>query len=306
MIFSLIVYSNNAQSKKEQIEKLNYQVDSLLNSIDQIKNAHEKSSYILNEELTKSKINEKSLKYELEKLTNKLDQITIQNNRLSIDTIEAQETHTCFYYRSRFPHIVSSQLVDTTRKKVNNLIRQTSFMIPSIMQNTDYKKFRNCEQGDYNHLEASHDQHITMSVDSWLEGDDYPQSEFFSDIEYIEHKKYFSLLMRVHYEGGGNWVHIGYNSLNLENGNKIIIPTNPLVKKMMLSEIHEFLIKNPFADPDGRNYPIVDEIQNWNINDLTFYFKNDTLRLIFVNGAHGLFNQTFDVPLPKLQQYLNL
>lgn len=37
MIFSLIVYSNNAQSKKEQIEKLNYQVDSLLNSIDQIK-----------------------------------------------------------------------------------------------------------------------------------------------------------------------------------------------------------------------------------------------------------------------------
>ena len=305
IIFSLIGFSNNAQSKKEQIKKLNYQVDSLFNSIDQLITKHEKASSILNEELTKAKINETALKYELEKLTNKLEQITIQSNRLSIDTIEARETHTCYYYISRFPHIVSSQFDDTTRKKVNNLIRQISFMIPSVMQNRDYKKFRNCERGDYNHTEASHEQHIIISHESWLQGHSM-QSEFFATIEHIEHYKYFSLLMRVQYEAGGNWAHAGYNSLNLNNDEKIIIPTNPLVKKMLLSEINEFLIKNPFTDESGGNYPLVNEIQNWNIDDLTFYFKNDSLRLIFVNGDHGVFNQTFDIPLPKLQQYLNL
>ncbi len=53
-------------------------------------------------------------------------------------------------------------------------------------------------------------------------------------------------------------------------------------------------------------YPILNEIMPWSIDDLTFYFKNDTLRLIFSNGAHGNSNQILDIPLTKLQQYLNL
>jgi len=42
------------------------------------------------------------------------------------------------------------------------------------------------------------------------------------------------------------------------------------------------------------------------LNDLTFYFKNDTLQIIFNNDVYGLANQTLDIPLPKLQDYLKL
>ena len=54
------------------------------------------------------------------------------------------------------------------------------------------------------------------------------------------------------------------------------------------------------------NFFAINEIKNWTISDLTFYFKENKLRLIFVNGAHGLWNQTVDVELPKLQGFLNL
>jgi hypothetical protein len=86
----------------------------------------------------------------------------------------------------------------------------------------------------------------------------------------------------------------------------ITIPNNQVTKNKLLYEIDSHLLKQPLIDQYGKSYPILSEIENWDVNDLTFYFKNDTLRLIFVNGANGIENQTFDISLPKLQNYLNL
>ena len=99
---------------------------------------------------------------------------------------------------------------------------------------------------------------------------------------------------------------VGYNSLNFKNNKIITIPNSLSVKNKLIEEIKDYLLNNPLIDRDGNKYPIINEIQQWNIDDLTFYFKNDSLRLVFVNEAHGVWNQTFDVQLPKLQQYLKL
>lgn len=163
------------------------------------------------------------------------------------------------------------------------------------MQNNDYKHFRDCEIGDYDHLDE-------RKECAWC------ASDFSSSILKIEQGKYLSILMVVRYQAGGNWGNTGYNSLNFLGEKKIEIPTDQNVKKMLIKEIEEYLSQNPMVgiDAEGIKYPIINEIQQWNIDDLTFYFKEDVLRLIFNNGAHGVWNQTFDFPLPRLQKYLNL
>jgi hypothetical protein len=219
----------------------------------------------------------------------------------SVDTLTAKVVHTCYYYYSHFPYIIKSPLSDTNRKKVNEKIREISFKVPAIMSNVDYKSFRSCEEGDYNHLVAKHSQHVLNNECSWC------QSEFSSSLEHIEQGKYLSVLMLVSYSAGGNWVHLGHNSfnLNLKNNEVITIPSNSSVKNKLIEEIKVHLIKTPMIDSQGLKYPILNQIQKWNVDDLSFYFKNDSLRLIFTNEENGLFNQTLDIPLPKLQQYLN-
>jgi hypothetical protein len=161
------------------------------------------------------------------------------------------------------------------------------------MQNEDYKNFRKCEEGDYDHRHRSADC-------TWC------QSEFYSIVKNIEQNNYLSILMVVEYTAGGNWGHVGYNSLNFKNDKIITIPNSESIKNKLIEEIKDHLLYYPLIDIDGNKYPILNEIAKWNIDDLTFYFKNDSLRLVFVNGAHGVWNQTFDIPLPKLQKYISL
>jgi hypothetical protein len=310
-IFSLTL---NAQSKKEQIIELNVRVDSLLNSLTVLKNKSDVTIAKLNEQISICKTDIRNLNNELDYINKNLEKKNIElditrkslelaklvNSSWFFDTIHVKVTHSCYYYESDFPYIISSTSNDSIRKKINKLIRETSFKIPAIMQNEDYKNFRKCEEGDYDHLIAAHNQHATNLECNWC------QSEFYSSVMNIEQSSYLSILMTVSYTAGGNWAHVGYNSLNFKNNKIITIPTSLSVKNKLIEEIKDYLLNNPLIDIDGDKYPIINEIQKWNIDDLTFYFKNDTLRIVFVNGAHGLWNQTFDIPLPKLQQYLNL
>ena len=116
--------------------------------------------------------------------------------------------------------------------------------------------------------------------------------------------------MEVFYFPGGtaNWGHTGFNSLNIKGDKTIIIPNNKKVKEMLISEINDYKNKTPKIEPDcGRVYQLLsNEILKWNITDLSFYFKNDTLRLIFNNSEHGVCNKNYDIPLPQLQNFLKL
>ncbi|MDC1403624.1 hypothetical protein N8328_04390 [Crocinitomicaceae bacterium] len=314
LIFLLISTTSFAQNKKEQIEILNFRVDSLNTVLATTRDNSAKDISILNDKIKKvrdeltnlqtsnNKLTKENdiLKLDLGELSKENDKLKLGNSSWSFDTIHAKVTHSCYYYVSSFPYFISSTQNDSIRKKINSLIRETSFKIPSIMQNGDYKNFRKCEEGDYNHLIAEHGQHVLQSDCDWC------QSEFYSSVENIEQSNYLSILMRVDYEAGGNWRHSGYNSLNFKNNKIITIPNSLSVKNKLIEEIKDYLLNNPLIDIDGNKYPIINEIQQWNIDDLTFYFKNDSLRLVFVNDAHGVWNQTFDVQLPKLQQYLKL
>jgi hypothetical protein len=171
-----------------------------------------------------------------------------------------------------------------------------SFKVPAVMQNENYKEYRKCEEGDY-----------VKSKDDC----DWCVHNFNSSIKYFEAKKYLSILMEVQFTAGGNWGNRGFNSLILRNNSVITIPSNQNVKNQLISEIKNHLVKNPLliTDPMSNQkteYPILKEIEQWNVDDLTFYFKNDELRLIFNSGEHGNGNMNFDIALPQLQKFLNL
>jgi len=112
--------------------------------------------------------------------------------------------------------------------------------------------------------------------------------------------------MEVHSQAGGNWGHKGYNELMMNGNKQIKIPSNASVKAQLMNEIRMYLDETPLIDIDGFEYPIYDEINMHSIDDLTFYFKNNKLRIIYVNGAHGVWNQDFDIPLPRLRDHLKL
>lgn len=228
------------------------------------------------------------------------NQVKTKKNSGNYRIIAGNVTHTCYFYDSRYPFFSNISSSDSAIQNLNNLVKEVSFKIPAIMQNENYKMFRKCKEGVYNNSFPEHSKHILNDECEWC------QSEFISDVANLEQGKYFSLLMSVSYTAGGNWAHLGYNSLNLKDNKMITIPNNQATKNKLLYEIDSHLLKQPLIDQYGKSYPILSEIENWDVNDLTFYFKNDTLRLIFVNGANGIENQTFDVSLPKLQNYLNL
>ena len=325
VLFFIIVlpFTFNAQSKKKQIALLNYKLDSLNNIFINLKNASELTISTLNSDLKKSASTNKNLNSELEncindkksvydkmnteltnvkknknKLTDQLDSLSllleIKKNNKSIfkfDTIECVKTYTCYYYTSNYPYLISSPFSEHERLKINQLIKKMSIEVPAIMQGFNYKDYRKCELGEY---EKSN------------ETCDWCYNRFNSEIKSIETENYLSILMKVQFEAGGNWGHRGYNSLILKNNMVITIPSNLSTKNMLISEIKNHLIKNPFLDNENREYPILSEIQKWNIDDLTFYFKNNELRLIFNNGEHGNNNMDIDIALPQLQKLLNL
>lgn len=222
-----------------------------------------------------------------------------ETEKYKFERIKDSVTHTCYYYKSEFPKIKVSESNNPSIEYINNLIRDCSFRIPAIMSNENYKNFRKCKQGSYNNQKSLHDLHVTNQDCEWC------KSEFYSEVLVIEQKKYLSILMQVEYTSGGNWGSVGYNSLLLKNDEVITIPNNESVKKTLIEDIKEYQSKNKLVDIDGNNYSLFNEINNWDIDDLTFYFKNDSLMLIF-NGGYYVQNQNFDIPLPKLQLLLTL
>ena len=311
-LLMLIPFTNNAQSKKKQIALLNYKLDSLNNAFINI-NSDLKKSASMNKNLSselENCINDKKSVYEKlnaeltnvkkqkTKLTDELDSLSrlleIEKNNKSIykfDTIESKKIFTCYYYTSKYPYLVSSPLNEPERLKINELIREMSFKVPAVMRDNDYKKYRKCEEWYYNE---------SNKICDWC------YENFYAYIKNIEIDNYVSILMLVEFEAGGNWSHRGYNSLLLKNNKVITIPSNQNTKNILISDIKKHLLKNPFINNDNREYPILSEIQKWNIDDLTFYFKNNELRLIFNNGEHGNNNMDFDIALPQLQKMLNL
>lgn len=227
------------------------------------------------------------------------ENIKPETEKYTFETIKDSVTFTCYYYKSEYPKINNSESKNPNVENINNLIRDCSFQIPAIMSNENYKNFRKCIKGSYNNQKSLHDLHVTNQDCEWC------KSEFYSEVLLIEQKKYFSLLMQVEYTAGGNWGSIGFNSLILKDGKEITIPNNESVKKALMEDIKVYQSKNKFVDRDGNNYSLVSEINKWTIDDLTFYFKNDSLMLIF-NGGYNVQNENFDIPLPKLQLFLSI
>jgi hypothetical protein len=173
------------------------------------------------------------------------------------------------------------------------------------MDNENYKQFNNCKEGYYNNAIRLHDKHTIFSDCIWC------QSRFSSSIQHIEKLKYFSVLFRVGYTAGGNWGDMGYNSLNMIDNKIMQIPSSILVKNKLIQEIRDYLTLNPIEPIEYKKYchqePLLyEEINKWEINDLTFYFKSDVLHIIYSNGGYGPCHIIADIPLPKLQSFLKL
>ena len=296
------------QSKKEQIIQLNFKIDSLFNNLSSLKSVTDSTTRVLNGEIYRLIIQNAtinnlfdSVKYTLEKKKKELDSTkkildSVYNSgvKFKFDTINGSQTRACYYYFSDFPYLISSPYNDSTRKYINRLIKELSFSVPAIMQNQSYKKFKECGNDYY------YDKRTELNF----------QSEFNSKILNIEHGRYLSILMEVFYYpgGGANWGHKGLNSLNIKGDKIIIIPNNKKVKEMLISEINDYQKKTPMIESSycGGVYQLSNQLIKWDITDLSFYFKNDTLRLIFNNGEHGLCNKNYDIPLPQLQNFLKL
>lgn len=313
-----------AQSKKEEILILNHRIDSLTT----VFNLEKKS---LQDELNKTKEYFKTEKNQfqndakasaeqnknlIEKNQKNLfriyDSLRIDRKKWAFDTISGQENHVCYFMDFSYPLLIKTPFNENTRTNLNKLLLQKSKEIPYLLANVEYKQFMNCETGRYNFSEElvkGHVIHAGEDFCSWC------ASQFYSSIEgiYIG-EKYASVLFHFTYEVGGNWGHSGYSALNFDmlTGEevKLNFTTNDWSQKnQFIQDITEIFSSNSIIDyvaaPYIQEYSgecnlAQDELKQRNLDQLCFYFKDDQLRLRFVNSGHGPDACIFDSKMTKL------
>lgn len=318
-----------AQSRSEQIERLLYRVDSLTithsiamdNCAKTQKELEEKLksrnidilSYkdslriINNQRLELFDLNERK-RSELIKLkqdfAKQLDSLTsiiaTQTVKWNIDTVTSATKNTDCFKFNEVPHCVvkSAPINQDMLMSINGNLAKLKYKIPSVL---------NGQVMD-----------VTSDCSEWNENlCDRPWSVY-NNIDYVNTKKYFSILQSSQLEFcGATWAFRGYTSFNydLSKGQEINVDVAIAYRDVMRSDLKKYLssmkIKEPIHETiDGMKTidyeEIEDEIMDFEISDLTFYFKEDVLTLAFYKYEDSWTNRLYEIPLPNLQRSLNL
>jgi len=296
-----------AQSRKEINELLQFKVDSLTLINDKLKfdyqnslNKIEKNNSIYQDELKRLSEQNNKLRITNQTSLNRIyDSLKIDSQTWIFDTIKGEENHVCYFIEYRYPYILKSPFNEDTRSNLNELIQNRCKEIPDLLSNIQYDQFRNCEKGRYVFSEELVKGHIIHSGEDFCS---WCASQFYSSIEgiYIG-EKYASILFHFSYETGGNWSHSGYSSLNidLKTGKEIKFnfnTTNTTEKNDFIQDIIEIISSESYIDFVAPSYhqdytgqcnSVVNELKQKSLNNFCFYFKNDELHLIVMNGGHG-------------------
>ena len=335
-VFGLIMSQNlsYSQSKKKQIESLNFKIDSLSQVIFKERNAQKNTLSSLeikeskskqkvdslnndikkNENQVVSKIKEKQKnRQEILRLSNEIDVkkdslealIISQIVKWDIDTLNVTSKKSrCFDASNQlFLFIKSGPVEDRIIKTINDGIEKLKCKIPEIL--------------DGNGIEYSE---FFDDCTDWLKNlCDRPWSVW-NDMRYFKTKKYFSVLQRSHLSYcAANWGYLGYSSknYNLNSGEEIIIIENEQSKQIIKAEIKNYFEKLKTTDPNFENQmdfiktieydEIMEKIMKFPISKLTFYFNDDDLlSLIYYYEFDRYNDRTLIIPLPKLQKSLSL
>jgi hypothetical protein len=319
-----------SQSKKKQIEALNFKIDSINKVIqkDRFSQKSEISSLEIQESKTKYSID--SLNLEIKTVENQIsaelnekqkneqeivilrNEVIVQNDSLKslilsqivkweIDTLESPSKKTkCFSFRNG-PYLLigSAPIEDSIIKTINKSLENLKSKIPELLNGEEKTNFiGDCKE--------------------WLNQlCDRPWSVS-NHIESLNTKKYLSVLQISQLQYcGGNWAARGYSSCNynLNSGQEIIIMDNQQTRQIIKDEIKNHFEKLKSTDPHfdtqfGKEIiqydKILSEILNFPISKLTFYFNDDILSLVYYHYVDSWSNRKLIIPLPKLQQTLNL
>jgi hypothetical protein len=319
-----------SQSKKKQIEALNFKIDSVNHVIAKERNTQKISIDSLQSQETKSKQKVDSLTKEINSVKNQIsshqktkqkkefeigeikneietkkdsleDLIISQIVKWEIDTLEVSFKNTkCFSFRNgKYLFIKSAPVEDSTIQTINLGLEKLKSKIPEIINGTEKPGFiGDCKEW----LDKLCDRPWIVS----------------NDIVFINYKKYFSVLQMSQLEYcGATWASRGFSSymFNLNAGEEIKIQNNQTSKEIIKQEIKNHFEKLKKTDPyfetqlgkETIDYDsILEEIMKFSITNLTFFFKDEELSLAYYYYEDSWSNRTFFIPLPILQKNLNL
>lgn len=311
LIFGFLINPVFSQNKKDQIINLNARIDSLNNELDQEKKqVKEKLDeiYILKNQLTEANKKDRERITEITQLKVELNEkidsikILIEDNSWMFNCVEQHYTKECIQYEMLLPWITSSPFPDSINQKINNEISQIGFAeyIPKIMNDTDCSQFKN--ELDCNEEFKSWEVRVC----------DAPIT-YWSYMDKVEHKKYLSLVNQITIGACGTTAPaVGYLSFNMRMSDLTIIEfvETKHGKEKLIQDVTNYYINMPFDNDfyEGENYKydVVTAIRKWKIDDLSFYFKNNKLHLIFSDNGAAVQNKIHEIPLPIFQDFLNL
>ncbi len=230
---------------------------------------------------------------------NQIEYIKVKNS-WKIDTLVASaKSSECYDLIPNYLKIKSAPIKNLLVSKVNLELEKFCFEFPILLNEEKNNIPNDCE--DWNNY--------NLCNKPW---------SISNSIESIDTVLYLSVLQMVQFEFcGATWVFRGFNSINfdLKSGTEISLNENQHSKKILLDEIkHHFDQLNKkndyFVSPSGNHYIKFDELSKKisiiPFNELTFYFKDGILMLLYYYYNDRWSNQTLIIPLPKLQKYLNL
>jgi hypothetical protein len=253
-----------SQSKKKQIEALNFKIDSVNQVI--VKERNTQKTIIVSLEIQESKSKQKvdSLTKEIKTIENLIssqqkkkqkkeleiweikneidtnkdsleDLIKSQIVKWEIDTLESPSKKTkCFSFRNG-PYLLieSAPIEDSIIKIINKGLEKLKSKIPELLNGREKTSFiGDCKEW------------LNQLCDRpWLVS---------NDIESLNTKRYLSVLQMSQLEYcGGNWAARGYSSYNynLNSGEEIIIMDNQQTKQIIQDEIKNHFEKLETTDP---------------------------------------------------------
>ena len=329
VIFTLLNSFVHSQSKSEQIEMLLYRVDSLRithssyleKSQRTQKECEDKLSYRTIElaSLNDSIRNLKKRQMELEKLNFRKDielnelkisfekQIDSLKNiianqmiKWNIETFEVESKKTSCFKFDNVPYcfVSSAPVSQVMVDKINFNLDKLKFTIPLLLNAQESNVTNDCAEWNKNLC-------------------DRPWSVY-NEIEYVNAKKYFSILQSSQLEFcGATWASRGYTSYNFDfvKGEDILIKESVSNKNVLRDEIKIYFDKLKISEPFQETTSGIEKIEydiilttilKFPMSRLTFYFNEDVLTLAFYNYIDSWTNRMYYIPLPKFQAFLNL
>ena len=301
LLICLVFNYSQAQNKKDQIENLTHQIDSLKIRVVSEQSQSVKKSFEIDSLKNQLKISNNKvlelldgvskLEYSLNQKTDSI-KVLIEQSAWIFDSRKYDYTKDCIHYNYSIPYVHSSPFSDSINSLINIMIASLNFDDFGI----DTEQI-NCKE----------------QFKDWSVG--LCPAPLFHEtfLEKLEHKKYISIVYSV-LNGycGTTAPFLGHLSFNMRVSDRKQIEFNETVqaKEKLLLDVSNYYANTPFRDVffENENYKfdIVESVKNLKINDLTFYFKNDKLYLIFWDGALTVYQETHEIPLPIYQEFMQL